>query len=245
MGIKIEFDTASLTADDVEGLSYLLSSVSLDAVQTGLNRYSGETFEPERIVATVEPVREVSPAEAFGSSPPLAPIPVAPAVTPGAAPSVDSAGFPWDERIHSSSRALNADGTWRARRNIQESLKVKVEAELRAIQGNAGPLMSDPPAPPVEPEPLIDREALAGELPVTPPPAPMAPVAPPPPPADVAPMTFPEIMKKVNALQTSGKLTVVETAQACDAVGIKKIADLIQRTDLIADFNAVIDAYAS
>lgn len=29
---------------------------------------------------------------------------------------VDSTGTPWDERIHSASKALNADGTWRLRR---------------------------------------------------------------------------------------------------------------------------------
>ena len=31
-------------------------------------------------------------------------------------PTADSNGTPWDERIHSTSKALNADGTWRLRR---------------------------------------------------------------------------------------------------------------------------------
>ena len=33
---------------------------------------------------------------------------------------VDSTGTPWDERIHSASKALNADGTWRLRRKPKD-----------------------------------------------------------------------------------------------------------------------------
>nr|DAK83456.1 MAG TPA: hypothetical protein [Caudoviricetes sp.] len=33
---------------------------------------------------------------------------------------VDSTGTPWDERIHSTSKALNADGTWRLRRKPKD-----------------------------------------------------------------------------------------------------------------------------
>lgn len=43
----------------------------------------------------------------------------------------DSAGLPWDERIHSSNRAFNADGTWRRRRGVSDDLVKQVEAELR------------------------------------------------------------------------------------------------------------------
>lgn len=35
-------------------------------------------------------------------------------------PTADSAGTPWDERIHSASKALNADGTWRLRRKPKD-----------------------------------------------------------------------------------------------------------------------------
>ncbi|CAB0019922.1 unnamed protein product, partial [Nesidiocoris tenuis] len=37
-------------------------------------------------------------------------------VTEQAPPTTDSTGTPWDERIHSASKALNGDGTWRVRR---------------------------------------------------------------------------------------------------------------------------------
>ena len=35
-------------------------------------------------------------------------------------PTADSTGTPWDERIHSASKALNADGTWRLRRKPKD-----------------------------------------------------------------------------------------------------------------------------
>lgn len=36
------------------------------------------------------------------------------------APTTDSTGTPWDERIHSASKALNSDGTWRLRRKPKD-----------------------------------------------------------------------------------------------------------------------------
>lgn len=35
-------------------------------------------------------------------------------------PTTDPTGIPWDERIHSASKALNADGTWRLRRKPKD-----------------------------------------------------------------------------------------------------------------------------
>lgn len=35
-------------------------------------------------------------------------------------PATDSTGTPWDERIHSASKALNSDGTWRVRRKPKD-----------------------------------------------------------------------------------------------------------------------------
>lgn len=46
-------------------------------------------------------------------------------------PAVDAAGLPWDERIHASSKALIADGTWRKKRGVADDLVAQVEAELR------------------------------------------------------------------------------------------------------------------
>lgn len=42
----------------------------------------------------------------------------------------DIAGLPWDERIHSSSKTKNADGSWRGRKGVAPGVIVKVKAEL-------------------------------------------------------------------------------------------------------------------
>jgi hypothetical protein len=42
----------------------------------------------------------------------------------------DKRGMPWDERIHASTKAVNADGSWRYRRGVDKDLITKVEAEI-------------------------------------------------------------------------------------------------------------------
>lgn len=62
----------------------------------------------------------------------------------------DAAGFPWDERIHSSNKKLNDKGLWWAKRGVTPALKAKVEAELRATLG-AAPQTAAPPQQQVAP----------------------------------------------------------------------------------------------
>ena len=62
------------------------------------------------------------------------------------APSVDSTGLPWDDRIHAKSKATNGDGTWRGRRGVDKATVAAVEAELRARAG-ATPAPVGQPAP--------------------------------------------------------------------------------------------------
>lgn len=73
---------------------------------------------------------------------PVPSVPTAPVASPSLA-DVDSTGLPWDERIHSGTKAKNADGTWRARRGMNDAAKVKeVEAELRALMALSGSPLS-------------------------------------------------------------------------------------------------------
>lgn len=44
---------------------------------------------------------------------------------------VDAEGYPWDKRIHASSKAFVKDGTWRRRRGITEQKYEQVTAELQ------------------------------------------------------------------------------------------------------------------
>ncbi len=87
---------------------------------------------------------------------------------------LDKNGLPWDERIHSSSRAINADGTWRYRKNVPDETKQSVEAELRGLVDGAGRtaelmtnvaehVLAAPPVP-VPPIPTADRAAYNESL---------------------------------------------------------------------------------
>lgn len=75
------------------------------------------------------------------------------------APAVDTAGLPWDERIHAKTKATIADGTWRKRRGVNDMLVQQVEAELRARIA-AQPAAVQQPQP-VAAAPLPDPAAIA------------------------------------------------------------------------------------
>ena len=49
-------------------------------------------------------------------------------------PITDSTGTPWDERIHSASKALNSDGTWRLRRKPKDMDEAEWLAYVDAVQ---------------------------------------------------------------------------------------------------------------
>ncbi len=104
------------------------------------------------------------------------------------APNVDSAGFPWDERIHAPSKATNKDGTWRKKKKLDDAFVASVEAELKA--GGQAPMPQQPapaPQPPVQqqpapPMPPVDQTPPPMQQPVTP-----VTNAPPMPPVDQTP----------------------------------------------------------
>lgn len=104
--------------------------------------FSTAPVAPPATSATIVPAPPVPSA-------PIPPAPPAPAASASPA-GVDSTGLPWDERIHSGTKAVNADGTWRARRGLNNPALVKeVEAELRQLAGipvSAGPLAPAPSA---------------------------------------------------------------------------------------------------
>lgn len=50
-------------------------------------------------------------------------------------PEFDKRGMPWDERIHASSKSINADGTWRNKRGIDKETLEAVEKELLGPSG--------------------------------------------------------------------------------------------------------------
>jgi hypothetical protein len=142
-------------------------------------------------------------------SPPSAPSPAvaapsmsAPAAAPGSSAEVDKNGFPWDERIHASSRAKIADGSWRMKRGVDPFKVTEVEAQLRV---GSGPMT-------IRTIPVTGGEPDA-------PPAPPGPPAPPAAPVAGAGLTFGQLAKRVGARITLGELTAQDLGTQMAALG--------------------------
>lgn len=161
----------------------------------------------------------------------------------GAAPDVDKTGLPYDARIHSSTKAVNNDGSWRNKRNVDAALLASVTAELRAKV--AQPAADAPP--PQTPEAAFSPPADASAPPAPPPgeqqppapPAPPAADAPPPPPADGADpagVTYPAIIKAAN----DKGMTYDQLNQTAITLGLAAFKDLVKRPDLFESFMASI-----
>ena len=81
-------------------------------------------------------------------------------------PATDKNGLPWDERIHAGTKALNADGTWKKRRGVDDATVAAVTAELT---GAAPTPVSqvETPAPQPEPTPAPTPEPTPAPVPST------------------------------------------------------------------------------
>lgn len=65
---------------------------------------------------------------------PAIPVSTAPAVPVDTPADLDSAGCPWDARIHTSNKATIGDGTWRKKPGVDPALFESVKAELMGKQ---------------------------------------------------------------------------------------------------------------
>lgn len=151
------------------------------------------------------------------------------------APDLDSAGFPWDERIHAASKATNADGTWRKRRNLDDATYDAVMAELRAAHGatvRANPTQpSSPDTPPPPPtEPAVTAPAAVAAEPVSDP-------VPPPPASGPDLSTFANFVRAVNEKTHMADGTPV----APDAKTYAKLNELCASTFGVPAFKDMMD----
>jgi len=210
---------------------------------------------PDRPDAGSPPADDLTAAAVFGgqsisAAPPSAPsvpvvptVPAAPVAAAGPASAtappaiaggppvgveLDSQGLPWDARIHGSTRAQNADGTWRQRRGLNDvELKKRVEAELRATLALPGPAVPTPPT--IAGKPWETEQYLAGTAA-----APAAPAVPKPPAAtSPAPATFGEFMGAVSNLVKDGKVTADHVTRKLQDLGLPSVMALANRPDLL------------
>ena len=149
---------------------------------------------------------------------------------------VDKAGLPWDGRIHASTRAKNADGTWRMRRGIEEALVTAVTGELRQTMAPVAVAVPQPPVPAVTgvPKPpfvpsvvpsvpqasITPETALAGAVLTASP-------------SDVPALTFPKLMQLITTAFTSKALSQEQIKAAIEAAGLPSLPMLASRPDLV------------
>lgn len=192
---------------------------------------------------TAAPAAWLSPVGATGAlvapPPPVAPAaaPVPPPAAMAAPPALtasvarDASGMPWDSRIHAATKAKTADGNWRARRNLDATLKSAVEAELRATMALPVPA----PAPHVVPPALVTP--VVSEVP----PAPVVPAAPPPPEASAG-ETFPQFMSWVSGELAAGRIKQESLVAAHKALGLPNLLALNARPDLISAMRSTLSS---
>ncbi|AOZ65403.1 hypothetical protein [Klebsiella pneumoniae] len=186
-----------------------------------------------------------------------------------APPTIDSTGTPWDERIHSASKALNADGTWRLRRKPKDMDEVEwsdyvsmIKADLQypVECGGEGEEIGEPTREEVDE--LIEASNKMLEPHVTPPGddfhtdagvvteqtvagIPPLPVPPPvvvaPPVPEVTTWDFPRLMTFLTERHGKIDVATVNTLLAQD--GMLSVQELNAHPDKIGPFVARVKAH--
>lgn len=154
------------------------------------------------------------PAVAAAPPPPPPPIPnpASPTVPPSGGATLDKEGLPWDERIHASSRGLNADGTWRKKRGVTSDQVKSVEDQLRHIQSIPSPVT--PPLPPTAEAAAPAADLMDG---------------------------FVKLVGRTSAAIQAGKITQEQLQSICDRVGVQSMPLLGTRLDLVPTVAKLVD----
>lgn len=171
---------------------------------------------------------------------------------------VDSTGTPWDERIHSTSKALNADGTWRLRRKPKDMDEAEWAALVESVKGELHtqtPVMTDEEVKALEPveigEPpitppgddfhtdagVVTEQTVAGIPPIPVPP----PVVVVPPVPEVTEWDFPRLMTFLTERHGKIDVSTVNTLLAQD--GMLSVQELNAHPDKIGPFVARVKAH--
>lgn len=182
--------------------------------------------------------------------------PVAPTAPAAASPvELDKNGLPWDARIHASTKAKNADNSWRTRRNLDKATLDSVTAELKA-GASVAPAVPTPPAMVIPPPPVVAPAAApVNAAPVIPAPPVILPAPPAPgvaapvlpangtqPVAAVGAHTFATVMGKITAAMNMQKLTRPQVDEALTQNGVPNLAALAPAAPATL---AAVDSYLS
>jgi hypothetical protein len=157
---------------------------------------------------------------------------------------LDSAGLPWDARIHQVKRSKKQDGTWKIKKNCSPVLVMSVVQELSACKPPAASVSLPPPA-----------AQSTGGVPMPPgiPAAPAAAVSIPAPPASmsaassaapgpVSGPSFRDIVSKFTTATKSGQLKHEDVQTICQQAGAPSLGSLLATPHLIPQVDALLDA---
>lgn len=135
---------------------------------------------------------------------------------------IDSAGIPWDSRIHQTGRSQKKDGSWKIRKGLDEAVVSAVIKELHesGLIRHVGPSVLPAPARVAVPPPPL------GNVP-PPPPSNVVPLhgnVPPPPSVDAAgegnPSPFRLLLDKVGEANKAQKLTPMRLLEIVQSHGV-------------------------
>lgn len=218
--MKIKFDTATLSESEASGVIALLMELfpsigASDEAKPSL----WVSYTPQTGSEQASPIEKTLSEAVTAAIAETGDLVKQTSLVPS---SLDVNGRPWDERIHASSKAKNADGTWRAKRGVASELVAEVEAELAGSPTDALD----------EPE-VADEVDPAGRIEA------VAPPPPPAPPPQAPAVTFPVVMKKI----TDNKILPAKVQELLAPFGLKSVGELL-KPDRVADlaaFNAKID----
>jgi hypothetical protein len=154
---------------------------------------------------------------------------------------LDSAGLPWDGRIHAESKNKIGNGTWRKKKNVDPALVTEVEARLRELVAIPPvPAAEEAPAAPAVPAavmpPVVDPVPAAPAAPVVEP----VPAAPAVAPAAPATVTVADVFKFATAAEKNGTLNGETRSAALLSLGLNSMVELSTRPDMAA---AVIETF--
>lgn len=214
--LTISADLSSMSSNQREALSgFILTYPQIE------RRQASEPLPPDvidRRKPVPEPEESRSAEEAFSAGPTLV-------VPQSTASNLDKSGLPWDERIHSSSKALTADGLWRKKRGVDDAKVAEVEAQLRQLMNLPTPAVAAVPS-------------------IVPVPTPIA-VVPPAPPAPTVidgRQAFVNLIGRISTAIQEHKLTQAEVIQECEKVGVPSLPLLANRLDLVPQVAMSVEA---
>ena len=164
----------------------------------------------------------------------------------------DSAGMPWDARIHQKGKSVTKQGVWKLQKGIHEKSPGLVESVVKELASRSISVVVPPPPPPFP----VSLPPTSSAVPVPPPPPPasvaMVPPPPPPPPVptsgapagvgpgngtDQAPSQFKQLIDRILA----AKIAPTDVQRLCAFHGAPSLMELNKMQHLFPGVHQSLD----